>query len=196
MNKKINQYVPICFIAAFCITIALIIFFAKPAWQEYSEAVSSSKTTASELSSLSERMDKEKQRKAEEELNLKSIKQILESEDSTINNLAAFGSMFDDIIKEARVNNLLIRSIEYDTKPSGDVIYDNFGNQYNVCKLKFFFIGHYSELRNFLNSITKEYKYLISVSDIKVTAFEGNTDYILINLSTTLYSRKPVRDEE
>ena len=138
-------------------------------------------------------MKKEENRKNQDAMKLKSIKQIYESDYSETNdNLAAFGTMFDDIIKTAQSNNLFIRSIEYDTKPSDNTIYANFSDQYNVCKLKFFLVGKYPDLRNFLDDVANNFQYLLSVSDINVTSFSGDTDFILIKLSVSLYSKKPV----
>ena len=193
MSKKNNQYVPICFLAGVVIAIAIAIIFAKPSLEEYFDAADRQKRTASELQTLDEQMKKEENRKNQDAMKLKSIKQIYESDYSETNdNLAAFGTMFDDIIKTAQSNNLFIRSIEYDTKPSDNTIYANFSDQYNVCKLKFFLVGKYPDLRNFLDDVANNFQYLLSVSDINVTSFSGDTDFILIKLSVSLYSKKPV----
>ena len=162
MNKKNQQYVLACFVVAIIVCIALMYVFIQPAFLAYDEESKSKVSTEKELKKLSERAEKEKQRRAEEELNLKSIKQIFESEvNGESDGLSAYGSMFDDIIKLAQQNNLFIRSIEYDTKPADSSIYTDFSDQYNVCKLKFFFVGKYPNLRTFLNDITNNFKYLI-----------------------------------
>lgn len=195
MNKNSNQYVLACFAAAVLICVAIIYMLWQPAIQNFNEESRSRVSTEKELKTLSERADKEKQRRAEEELNLKSIKQIYESGvEGETDNLSAFGTMFDDVIKLAQQNNLFIRSIEYDTKPADSSIYNDFGDQYNVCKLKFFLVGKYPNLRTFLNDITTNFQYLVAVSDLDVTAFSGDTDYILIKISITLFSKKPVEE--
>ena len=195
MNKKNNPYVLACFVVAAVMCVALMYFFIQPAFLAYDEESKGKVSTEKELKKLSERAEKEKQRRAEEELNLKSIKQIYESGVSgETDGLSAFGTMFDDIIKLAQQNNLFIRSIEYDTKPADSTIYTDFNDQYNVCKLKFFFVGKYPNLRTFLNDITNNFKYLISVSDLNITAFANDTDYILIKMSLTLYSKKPTEE--
>lgn len=195
MNKKNQQYVLACFVVAIIVCIALMYVFIQPAFLAYDEESKSKISTEKELKKLSERAEKEKQRRAEEELNLKSIKQIFESEvNGESDGLSAYGSMFDDIIKLAQQNNLFIRSIEYDTKPADSSIYTDFSDQYNVCKLKFFFVGKYPNLRTFLNDITNNFKYLISVSDLNITAFANDTDYILIKMSLTLYSKKQMEE--
>lgn len=194
MNKKNNQYVPICFAAGVILFFAVVYFMVKPAWDEYNDAKERNTNSASELRTYQERDAKEKQKRAEEEMNLKSIKQIYETVYDNTDNLAAFGTMFDDLIKKAQENDLFIRSIEYDTKPADNSIYTDFSEQYNVCKLNFFLVGKYPNLRNFLNDITNNFKFLLSVSNVNITAFAGDTDYILIKLSVTLYSKKPMLD--
>lgn len=195
MNKKNNQLVPICFLIAILLGFAIFALLAKPAWDAYDEANRSKTKAEKELANLNERIEKEKQRRAEEEINLKSIKQIFETDTNSADNLSAYGSIFDNIIKLAQSNNLFIRSIEYDTKPANSTVYNNFSEQYNVCNVKFFFVGKYPQLRSFLNDITNNFQYLLSVSELKVTAFSGDTDYILIHMGITLYSKKPVKDE-
>lgn len=194
MNKKNNQYVPICFLAGLILCIAVVFFMVKPTLEEYNDAKDRSARAASDLRTYEERAQKEKQKQAEEEMNLKSIKQIYETVYDNTDNLAAFGTMFDDLIKKAQENDLFIRSIEYDTKPADNSIYTDFSEQYNVCKLNFFLVGKYPNLRNFLNDITNNFKFLLSVSNVNITAFAGDTDYILIKLSVTLYSKKPMLD--
>ena len=98
--------------------------------------------------------------------------------------------MFEEIIKRAQSNGLLIRSIEYDMKPADDPIYMEYSDTYNVCQLKFFLVGSYSQLQAFLNGINNNFEYLTSISKLNVTAFRANTDYLLINLGITLYSKK------
>lgn len=194
MNKKNNQYVPICFLAGIILCLAVIFFMVKPALEEYNDAKERNTKAASDLRTYEEKAQKAKQQQAEEEMNLKSIKQIYETIYDNTDNLAAFGTMFDDLIKRAQENDLFIRSIEYDTKPADNSIYTDFSDQYNVCKLNFFLVGKYPNLRNFLNDITNNFKFLLSVSNVNITAFEGDTDYILIKLSVTLYSKKPIED--
>ena len=55
-------------------------------------------------------------------------------------------------------------------------------------------MGKYPNLRTFLNDITTNFQYLVAVSDLDVTAFSGDTDYILIKISITLFSKKPVEE--
>lgn len=198
MNKKNKQFVPLCYLAAVIIFFAIVFVMVNDSWQRYTEIKESSQRYSNELENQKQRYEKEKEKRSQEELQLKSIKQVYQTNyDSTSDdNLAMFGTMFDDIIKKAQYNGLFIRSIEYDMKPDSDAIYNNFSNQYYAYELKFFLIGKYPQLRAFMNDITNNFQYLLSVSKLNVTAFSGDTDYILINIGITLYSKKPINEED
>ena len=71
MSKKNNQLVPACFIVAVILCIAIMFFFIQPAFLEYQEESASKVRTESELQTLSERIEKDKQRRSQEEMNLK-----------------------------------------------------------------------------------------------------------------------------
>jgi len=190
MNKN-KQIVPVVFLLSIVIFFALAIGLILPAVQEYSETNLKSKKTSETLTSKKDDFDKMQEKQKQEELQIKAVKQVHESNTSkAAENMSAFGTMFDDMIKNAQRNDLLIRSIEYDLKPISDAIYQNNSVAFNVCELKLFLVGTYAQLRGFLNDVTTNYPYLISVSKLNVTAFEGNTDYIVIRLSLMLYSKK------
>lgn len=190
MNKN-KQIVPVVFLLSIIIFLGLAIGLIYPAFQEYSEANIKSKNTSDKLISTKDSYDKMQAQQKQEELQIKAVKQVHESTTSkAAENMSAFGTMFDDMIKHAQKNELLIRSIEYDLKPVTDAIYQNNSVAFNVCELKLFLVGTYAQLRGFLNEVTTNYPYLVSVSKLNVTAFEGNTDYIVIKLSLMLYSKK------
>ena len=99
--------------------------------------------------------------------------------------------MFDEIIKKAQANGLAIRSIEYNMNPANNEVLNSFSDLYNVCELKFFFVGTYRQLQTFLSDLIDNYQYLVSVSNMDITAFSGNTDYIIIKMGIVLYAKKP-----
>ncbi len=194
MNKKNKQLIPICFLTAIIIFVLIIFTITKTIWEEYSEAKEMAERSTKELQTLEERYDKTQQIRTQEEVKLKSIKQVYQSDLNSANeNLGMFGTMFEDIIKRIQYNGLLIRSIEYDMHPSGDAVFSGYSDQYNVCELKFFLVGSYAQLQAFLNEMNNNFEYLISFSKLNITAFTGNTDYILVNMSITLYSKKPLK---
>lgn len=192
MNKKNQQFVPLIFLFAIILFSAIIGSFVVPKFRDYNTAVNAHNKEVSNLKKLESDYQKEKIKTEQEEIQLQSIKQVYQANYNSKNeNLGVFGTMFDEIIKKAQSNGLRIRSIEYDMKPTYNNIYNNFQNQYNVCELKFFFVGTYPQIRTFLNDMNTNFPYLVSISKLDITAFSGDTDYLLINMSITLYSKKP-----
>ncbi len=191
MNKKNNQLVPVIFLISIVIFLAIVIFACKSSFETFSSSQLSYDRKARELKQYEEQYSKEKEKIAQEEIQLNSIKPVYKTNmNGTSDNMSTFGTMFDDIIKLAQQNGLYIRSIEYDTKPAFNEIYNNFSDTYNVCELKFFFVGSYNQLKTFLYEVNTNLQYLVSISKLDITAFENNTDYLLMNVSIVLYSKK------
>ena len=195
MNNNKKLLVPICFLAAIIIFVALIILLAKDPIAEYRDLESQKVRQDNEFQSLEKRVNEVQTAQEQEELKLKSIKHIYEATNTANEDLSIFGNMFDDIIKLAQSNKLLIRSIEYEMNPTSDPIYAEFSDIYNVCELKFFFVGTYDYFQGFLRDINESFEYLASISTIKITTFQANTDYLLINFGITLYSKKPPKQK-
>lgn len=191
MNKKNNSFVPLIFIVAVLLFGVIAYMMVGTAKEEYDNAVASKTASTHDLSTYKTQYEESKTKKEKTEMQIQSIKQVYQSTINAQNeNLGVFGTMFEDIIKKAQYNGLLIRSIEYDMRPTSDPLYAEFSNEYNVCELKFFLVGTYTQLRAFLNDAVNNFPYLISLSKLNVTAFDGNTDYILIHIGLTLYSKK------
>lgn len=194
MNKKNKQIVPLCFLISVIVLIAIIYTMTSGSFEEFNNANTSQTAVKAEFENYQNKYNQSKEQKAKDEIQLQSIKPVYETqENSTNENLGVFGTMFEDIIKKAQYNGLLIRSIEYDMRPADDQIFATFSDSYNVCELKFFFVGTYKQLKTFMNELLNNFKYLVSISRLNITAFSGNTDYILINMSITLYSKKPTK---
>ncbi len=191
MNKKNKQLVPICIALAVLLFFVITFIVVKPKYEEFAEMQIRASKNDVERKTLEEKIRKIDAEKEAEDLKLKSLKPIYETAlDSSADNLGIFGNMFEEIIKKAQKNGLLIRSIEYDMRPANDPIYIENPELYNACELKFFFVGSYSQLRAFLADMNNNFNYLTYISNLKVTAFTSNTDYLLINISITLYSKK------
>ena len=191
MNKTLNQYVPFVGIGAVILAAIFVFLFTRDLITEFGE----SKAAISDY----ERQVQEKEKEInaidtaieEEKLKLKSLKPIYEAEiDSANENLGVYGNMFEKLIKGAQRNGLMIRSIEYNMNPENDPLMAEHSDTYNACELKFFFVGTYSQLQSFLSEVNNNFEYLTYVSKLSVTAFSKNTDYLLINTSLTMYSKK------
>ncbi len=191
MNKKNKQLVPICIALALLLFLIIVLIIVKPKYEEFSEMKIRATKNNYERQTLEDKIKKIDAEKAVENLKLKSLKPIYETNlDSSTENLGVFGNMFEEIIKKAQKNGLLIRSIEYDMRPANDPIYMENSEFYNACELKFFFVGSYSQLQAFMSDMNNNFNYLTYISQLKITAFSSNTDYLLINISITLYSKK------
>lgn len=191
MNKRNKQIVPICFALAILLFFLITFIVIKPKYEEFNEIKLRADKNNLERETLEEKIKKIDAEKEAENIKLKSLKPIYESNlESSTENLGVFGNMFEEIIRKAQKNGLLIRSIEYDMRPATDPIYIESPESYNVCELKFFFVGSYSQLQTFLYDMNNNFQYLTYISNLNVTAFTSNTDYLLINISITLYSKK------
>ena len=191
MNKKSKQIVPLCFLIAIIIFIAIVYTMISSSFEEYQSAVESNTIIQTDYENSQNQYNKVQEQKQKDELQLQSIKPVYETTEGIIDdNLSVFGTMFEDIIRRAQNNGLLIRSIEYEMFPAEDSVYSQFADSYNVCELKFFFVGSYTQLKTFLTELVNNFQYLISISRLNVTAFESNSDYLLINMSVTLYAKK------
>lgn len=192
MNKRNKQLVPVIFVLSILLFAFIVFFTINPKFEEYKEAQLKNSKINVDRDNLEDQITKIKAEQEQENIKLQSLKTVYESQvNSTSDNLGMFGSMFDEIIKNAQHNGLLIRSIEYDLRPEADPIYSENSDNYNVCELKFFFVGTYAQLGSFLSDINNRFQYLVYISKLDVTAFASNTDYLLINTSITLYSKKP-----
>ena len=193
MNKKYQQFVPICLILAVVLIVITLVFICKPKIEEYKAVRDEVVQNNEQRKKLEEQIRKEESDKQSQEIKLRALKPIYKStvDMGTTESLGVFGNMFEDIIKMAQSNGLLIRSIEYNMKPTNDPLYTDNSNNYNACELKFFFVGTYIQLQEFLNDLNKNFEYLVSISGLQITAFSENPDYLLINESITLYSEKP-----
>ncbi len=117
------------------------------------------------------------------------LKPFYKQEFVTNDSVASFGGMFEDIIDYIKMNELMLRSIEYNINPDQDLIFKNFASSYNVCEIKLFMIGTYPQLLQFFRDI-ESYPYYINISKVHVKPYEYKNQYLLINMSINLYSKK------
>lgn len=190
--KKSKQIVPLCLLVAAILFVGILVSMVKGSIEDFQNEQMNNRESVQTSEELKLQADKIVQQQQEEERKLNSIKPVMkEPSDSDGESLGTFGEAFDRIINISKESGLLLRSIEYERNPENDAIYKDFSDIYNVCELKFFFVGTYASLRSFINSMVNEYDYLVSISRLNVMAFSDNTDYLLIKMSITLYSKKP-----
>ena len=189
MNKTNQKYIPLCYVLAVVLFFGLIYFLCQPKFEEYSSSSSTAKSSEREKEELQKQLKKIEADNALADMKMKNLKTIVETNvDPSAANMGMFGNLFETIITQARNDGLLIREISYELNPENDPIYkENAG--YNVCELKLSLVGEYTRLKQFLIDLNS-LEHLIYISKIDVTAFSGNTDYLIINLSINLYSKK------
>lgn len=159
-------------------------------------SISKTQSTLSEHKAQQEKLNEVKKKleefeKAKQEMLNKQnkIKPVFSQKMAPEDSIASFGGMFEDIIDYVKMNGIMLRSVEYNLNPPEDPIYSAFPNLYNVCKVNLFIIGTYAQMEGFLRDLTV-YPYFINLSDMNVEPYEKDKEYLLVNISITLYSKK------
>lgn len=117
------------------------------------------------------------------------LKPVFEQKNAPEDSLSSFGGMFDDIIDYIKMNNMMLRTVEYVINPTDDMIYSRFPTLYSVCSVKILAVGTYTQLEGFLRDLTV-YPYFINISDISIRPYDNNKNYLLINMSIHVYAKK------
>lgn len=197
MNKKYTQLVPLVIFAAVAIFIIIIVAISSGRYNQYRETIDANKNDKSTIEQHEKEISDIEIRQEAENKKLKTLKPIYESQiSSSTESMSIYGSMFEDVIKKAQTNGLMIRSIEYNMEPDNDPLISDYSDTYNACELKFFLVGTYSQLQSFLVSLNDNYEHLMYISRLNVTAFSANTDYLLIDTAITIYSKKTAEEQK
>ncbi len=189
MNKNNQSLVPFCYVGAFILFFVVLWVICHQKFEDYSASSTALSSSQKESKALSDKKDKIESERALADMKMKNLKTIVETNvDPSVGNLGMFGNLFETIITKVRNNGLYIRSIEYYLNPEADPIYmENAG--YNVCELKLALVSEYQKLRTFLIDLNN-IENLVYVSKLDVSAFAANTDYLLIDISINLYSKR------
>ncbi|MCR5262121.1 MAG: hypothetical protein K6C94_09855 [Candidatus Gastranaerophilales bacterium] len=123
------------------------------------------------------------------EVQQNKIKPVFDAGMGSEDSMAAFGGMFEDITEILKTNKLMLRSIAYQISPSTDPIFSKFPSLYSVCQVDYYVVATYTDLQGALRDLTV-YPYFINVSEVKITPYDKNPQYILLNMSITLYAKK------
>lgn len=118
-----------------------------------------------------------------------STKPVYKNDIEATDQLSSFGVMFEDVIQSAKYNGLKLRSIAYNTAPSGDVVQTNISAEYNVCAITMQLIGNYMQFRSYFQDIYN-YPYLINLDKISVNPYEDNKRILIADVTVILYSTK------
>lgn len=129
------------------------------------------------------------QKQAYEKEEKSSTKPVYKSDLATLDAMASFGIMFEDVIQAAKYNGLKLRSIEYSQNPADDVIAQNVLSDYNVCAIKMQLIGTYAQFRSYFDDIAN-YPYLINLDKISIFPYDGDKKILIADVQINLYAEK------
>lgn len=146
--------------------------------QEKTQKVQNTQAEIDKLKSAKEAYDKEEKAQT---------KPVYKSDLATMDQMATFGIMFEDVIQSAKYNGLRLRSISYNTNPAGDVVKANVGDLYNVCEVKMQLIGSYSQFKSYFQDIYN-YPYLINLDKISIFPYAADPKVLIADVSVMLYS--------
>ena len=118
-----------------------------------------------------------------------NIKKVFQPNTATEDSIASFGGMFEDIIDYVKINNLMLRSVQYQINPADDIIYGKFPTLYNVCNVQLMLVGTYVQLEGLVRDLTV-YPYFINLSEVRINPYEKDDQYIIATINITLYSKK------
>lgn len=184
MNKNI-------FILIIAIALGAGLYYIVPKAQTAYNTYKAVESQKAAVASLQSELDNLKQKQQQEEvLAQQDSKPIYTNEAGNSGDaLSSFGIMFEDIISAAKENKMKLFSIGYNTAPTGDVIYDNIKDYYNVCVVKLELIGTYSQFKSYFN-IIYNYPYLINISKVELKPYERNKKILIGKVDIALYSKK------
>lgn len=129
------------------------------------------------------------QKQAYEKEEKSATKPVYKSDLATLDAMASFGIMFEDVIQAAKYNGLKLRSIEYSQNPADDVIAQNVLSDYNVCAIKMQLIGTYAQFRSYFDDIAN-YPYLINLDKISIFPYDGDKKILIADVQINLYAEK------
>lgn len=129
------------------------------------------------------------QKQAYEKEEKSSTKPVYKSDLATLDAMASFGVMFEDVIQAAKYNGLKLRSIEYSQNPADDVVTQNVLSDYNICAIKMQLIGTYAQFRSYFDDIAN-YPYLINLDKISIFPYDGDKKILIADVQINLYAEK------
>lgn len=185
-----NENQKIMYIAIILICVAFGLYLIIPKAQESYNAYVSIQEKTEKLQKTQKQVDDIRAQKAAYEREEKSsTKPVYKSDIATLDPMASFGIMFEDVIQAAKYNGLKLRSIEYAQNPPDDMVVQNILDSYNVCAVKMQLIGSYAQFRSYFEDIAN-YPYLINIDKISIFPYADNKKVLIADLSINLYAEK------
>ncbi len=185
-----NENQKVMYIAIILICVAFGLYLIIPKAQESYNTYVSIQEKTEKLQKTQKEVDDIRAQKAAYEREKKiSTKPVYKSDVATLDAMASFGIMFEDVIQAAKYNGLKLRSIEYAQNPPTDVVVQNVLDSYNVCAVKMQLIGSYAQFRSYFEDIAN-YPYLINIDKISIFPYAENKKVLIADVSINLYAEK------
>lgn len=185
-----NENQKIMYVAVMLLCVALGLYLIIPKVQESYNTYKSIQEKTVKVQNTQKQIDDIKAQKAAYEREEKSsTKPVYKTDIATLDAMASFGIMFEDVIQAAKYNGLRLRSIEYAQNPPDDVVVQNILDSYNVCAVKMQLIGSYAQFRSYFEDIAN-YPYLINIDKISIFPYENNKKILIADISVNLYAEK------
>ena len=147
-----NQKLMYIFIILFCLAIGLYLIIPKvnesyTTYKQIQEKQVKVQKTQTQIDELrAQKLAYEKQEKS-------ATKPVYKTDVASLDPMASFGIMFEDVIQAAKYNGLKLRSIEYAQNPPDDIVSQNVQSDFNVCAVKMQLIGSYAQFRSYFDDI-------------------------------------------
>ena len=183
-----NQKLMYIFIILFCLAIGLYLIIPKvnesyTTYKQIQEKQVKVQKTQTQIDELrAQKLAYEKQEKS-------STKPVYKTDVASLDPMASFGIMFEDVIQAAKYNGLKLRSIEYAQNPPDDIVSQNVQSDFNVCAVKMQLIGSYAQFRSYFDDIAN-YPYLINLDKISIFPYEGDKKILIADVQVNLYAEK------
>ncbi len=183
-----NQKLMYIFIILFCLAIGLYLIIPKvnesyTTYKQIQEKQVKVQKTQTQIDELrAQKLAYEKQEKS-------ATKPVYKTDVASLDPMASFGIMFEDVIQAAKYNGLKLRSIEYAQNPPDDIVSQNVQSDFNVCAVKMQLIGSYAQFRSYFDDIAN-YPYLINLDKISIFPYEGDKKILIADVQVNLYAEK------
>lgn len=180
-------------IILFIVIVVAAIFLVQDPFRRSIEASDKEKSAVELNQKLQSQLDALESEKEQQQANMNTLKPFFEMQgefDDT--SLASFGSMLEDIVEDyIKPHGVMVRSIDYTIDPPEDPISSAFAPNYRSCALELYLICKYSNLHDLLYSLINDFPYFISISQMVVSAYPADKEYLLVYLTINLYTKKP-----
>lgn len=184
MNENQKVMCIVLILLAVAVGLYLIVPNAQKSYETYKQI----QERTQKVQETQAQIDDLKNKKAAYDKEEKSqTKPVYKSDLVTMDQMATFGIMFEDVIQSAKYNGLKLRSISYNTNPGGDIVKANVGDSYNVCEVKMQLIGSYLQFKSYFQDIYN-YPYLINLDKISIFPYAANPKILIADVSVMLYS--------